>query len=102
MKIPRPKEIQIGGRRYRVEVDPMLTHHEGCAGNISHSKLLITIDGQNGNQHKTLSLLHEILHGINNVYCHIEISEANIDGLGEGLHQVLSQLGVEIDWEKDG
>lgn len=73
MKAPRPDTIQVGPRRYSVVVDRSLMDRESVvygsqlAGNCDHEKQVITLDPDLGSDCAAETLLHEVIHAVNNL-----------------------------------
>ena len=79
MKIP--KRLKIGGHIYKVkEVSDL----DKC-GATDRDKNTITLSKEMPHNQKEVTLIHEILHALNN-----EMEHAFLDGLAEQLYQVLS------------
>ncbi len=98
MKIP--ESIRIGGVEYAIEHLPDINDGERvCYGKIDYENNVIqlsTTRGQ-GHQHKCITLLHEILHGIRE-HAGIEITneEAVVDVFAKGIYQVLQDNGKRL------
>ncbi len=96
-----PKEIKVGGHRYKVVYnDPSIRYSDNLKGYHDPNYKIIKVDpGLPTESDKTEVLIHEVLHAINYVYLANEITEKELDALGQGVFQVLSDLGLEIDWK---
>ena len=44
------------------------------------------------------TIIHELLHFIDNTYNNYRLEEAETDALATGIHTLLIDLGVEFDW----
>ena len=97
MKIKVPKLVQVGGHWYGIIFDEG-QRDDGHAATTVWRKQRMAIDPSLPESGKVESLVHEIIHLVNQVYCHQELREQDVDPLSEGLYQVFSQLGIELDW----
>lgn len=91
MKIPG--KVRIGGVEYEIKYEPNLRiGNDICYGAICYDDSTIslsTTDGA-GHQHRSVTLLHEILHGIIHHACaKIEDEEKACEVISKGLYQVL-------------
>ena len=95
MKIP--DKILVGGHTYEVVVgNDRGLESEGLRG--SHSGFLrkIELRSEMSDEELSCTFIHEILHAINEVYINSVLIEREVDGLANGFHQVLEQLGVRF------
>lgn len=112
MNYDYPKEIQVGGHKFKVElvdglyVNSTANHTADCliaGGSISIATRLAD-GGYKTIEEINSSLLHEIIETINIIYVADlgdgESKESRVEALSQGLLQVLSQLGVYLI--KDG
>ena len=91
-----PKQVQIGGHIYRIALSADIKDSD-CHAAVNHRLLAILVSTDRPESQKIEGLGHEIIHIINNIYgCDLE--ERQIDGLGQGLFQVFSQVGLTLDW----
>ncbi|MCF7634862.1 MAG: hypothetical protein LLF82_000328 [Dehalococcoides mccartyi] len=92
--------ITIGGIAWRIVIDPGL-EAEGLSGDISEDKALIRIMPRDPSA-MTITLVHEILHAINWVYCNSAIPHKVFNALAHGLIQSAKQLlpGCSIGWSE--
>lgn len=93
--------IKIGGYRFKIE---HITPSDNLAGEIDFMDYTIRISSncmgkELDNQKREGTLIHEILHGVDEVYNNNALSEEMIDRLGEGLYQVLKD-NFNIDFGK--
>lgn len=79
MKIP--KQLKIGGHVYKVLLKDL---DKSVCGDSDRVKNLIRIDSNFPQNQREVTLIHEILHCINN-----EFNHALLDSLAEQLYQVL-------------
>ena len=82
MKIP--KSLKIGGHSYKIELVKEGELAKNDCGSLSRENNKIYIDTKLSDSNRTVTLIHEILHAVNN-----ELSESFVDGLAEQLYQVL-------------
>ena len=97
MKVKLPKAIKVASHPYAIKFDPDIEDH-GHDGEVNHRLQEISIKPGYKPDKLMEILLHELFHCINYVYCQNSLSEAQVDGLGEGWAQVLGELDVEFDW----
>jgi len=51
------------------------------------------------NHHKCSEVFwHEVIHCVASVWLNGKLDEETADALGQGVHQVLRGMGIEIDW----
>ena len=100
MKIP--ESVRIGGVEYKVEFEPNLRSSTGILfGEIDYHQSIIrlsTTDGS-GHQMQCITLIHEILHGIENHFeaeIPEEFKEKIIDMFARGIYQVLQDNGRRL------
>lgn len=97
MKIPN--KVRIGGVDYDVKFEPNVRIDSRILyGKIEFANSTITISTSEGesHQHKCITLLHEILHGIAyhaSLELPEEIEEKIIDTFAKGMYQVLQDNG---------
>lgn len=100
-----PVKIKVGGRFYTIICPYNFRERYDLHGHCSHARqeILIGNDDGNGNEREAagvwVTLIHEILHAVDHIYCAErcfsgEEGERNIEGISEGLYQVLSDLGI--------
>jgi len=93
-----PSKIKIGGHQYVVVFPYVFTERFDRVGDCDYSKNIIRIADSLGNEKRSNSviittLIHEILHAIDNVTGQDmfagDIGDRMVDGLAEGIYQVL-------------
>ena len=98
MKIP--ESIRIAGVEYKVLFVPNLNNGTNLAyGHIDFENSVIRLSSTIGteHQHRCVTLLHEILHGIReNNGMEIENEEAIVDMFAKGIYQVLQDNGARL------
>lgn len=98
MKIPN--SIRIAGVEYEVQIVPNLNNGTNLAyGHIDYENSVIELSDTIGlgHQHRCITLLHEILHGIrDNNGMEIENEEAIVDMFAKGIYQVLQDNGARL------
>ena len=92
-----PRILPLGSRRYKVVLKNL--RDEGFLGTISHDiEPVVEIDPGPCLTRRAITFWHENIHGIKETW-HLDMSEADIDRLSEGLNQVLQDgFGIELDW----
>jgi len=95
-----PKTIQVGGHVYTIRFNAVKVRDEGRRGLVNHRLQLIELGSERSESGMYTTLIHELVHIIDYVYNHNDLSEGAIDSLAEGLNQVLPQLGLELDWSE--
>ena len=91
-----PKQIQVGGHTYTIGLSKDLKDSNSNAA-VNHRLLAILIDDDRPESQKIEGLFHEVIHIISHVYG-VDLEEAQVDCLGQGIFQVFAQLGIELDW----
>lgn len=98
MKIP--KKIRIGGIEYEIKYEPNLRiGNNVCYGVISYDDSTISLSSTDGtgHQYRSITLLHEILHGIIHHACaEIADEEKVVEIVAKGLYQVLQDNGDRL------
>ncbi len=96
MKLKVPNEIRVGGHVYSIALSNDLKDSD-CNAAVNHRLKVIVINTDRPESQKIEGLGHELIHIVNHVYnCNLE--EDDVRRLSEGLFQVFSQLGIEVDW----
>ena len=100
-KIPQPKSIPVGGRRYEVMVCPKLLAEDDRHGVAEHILRHIRIASELSASCKEETFWHEVVEAINSVYLeNNKIEHQQVSGIGQGVWQILQSLGIEIEWER--
>ncbi len=98
MKIPN--SVRIAGVEYEVKYVRYLNDGINFAyGHIDYDNSVIELSDTicAGHQHRCITLLHEILHGIReNNGMEIENEEAIVDMFAKGIYQVLQDNGARL------
>ncbi len=101
LEIPVPSIITIGGFDYTVETSPR--HDEELRednkwGETSALLRRIRVTTECSAQQFNSTLLHELLHGVSNVYLPNEtgLTEGQTKGMANGLFQIFRQLGISF------
>lgn len=98
MKLKIPPEVQVGGHVYSIALSPDLKDSD-CHAAVNHRLLLLLVNADRPESQKVEGLGHELIHIIDDVYdCDLE--ETQINRMAQGLFQVFSQLGIEVDWSE--
>lgn len=98
MKVPVPKQIDIGGYHYSVHFVEEQLRDAGDWGEINHRTLEIIINPARLDSQRREALIHEVLHLIEKVFLNVDVEERTIHGIAEGLNQFFDQLGIDFDW----
>ena len=96
-KIPIPKMLKIGGYNYSIECDDEADKNlrvDGWTGDYSFTLQRIRVSKYAGKQETANAFIHEVLHAICRIYAANKVEENLIEGIGNGLHQVLEELGI--------
>ncbi len=100
MKIP--KTIKIGGHNYEIIFPYVFTERFDRCGDIDYEKKLIRVSKNSFDEPRSesaisVTFIHEILHGIDNLAGHDMFAgdegEKKIEALSEGIYQVLVDNG---------
>ncbi|ADL40306.1 hypothetical protein phiCTP1_gp5 [Clostridium phage phiCTP1] len=88
MKIPGI--VKIGFMDYLVSIydHPIIDSGDVCYGTIGYESGNISIDGTVDKELQKCVLVHEIVHGIDDM-CDIGLTEEQVVKLGKGLYQVI-------------
>ena len=97
-KVKIPKVIKMGTLDYKILFDPYIWKEEGKRAQVNYLKLLIKVDNQIPNGLRGISLLHEIVHVIDEIYS-LDLDDNDTDRLAHGLADFLfNNLKIELDW----
>lgn len=95
--------IKIAGYSYRIchgsEYDEQLENASSWGRCIGKSRE-IWLYSKISQQELDNTIIHEVMHAINNVFNADEIKEQEIEKLATGLHQVLDQLDIHFKLSK--
>ena len=80
MKLLNLKQIKIGGLVYKIEYKDL----EESLGRTEYTKQLIQIDNKQTKEQQEATLIHEILHCVNN-----QRSELETEALSQSLYQII-------------
>ena len=99
MKIKVPRKIKVSSFVYELVLAENLTRDHQLLGQCLSDSVIMKIDPKTPPQTRDVTLMHEIVHAINDVYnCGLE--EPNIDRIAHGLADVLkNSFNIELDWE---
>lgn len=84
MKLVIPTKIQVGGHVFAVVFNEAL--------------MKIELNPARPQSQMIESLLHEVLHAVNEVYAGGKLGEEEVHAISQGLLQVFKQLGIEVDF----
>jgi hypothetical protein len=94
--IELPEVIKIGGFDHQIILDGEDCDNQGAWGLYSFRKKSLTLDSRLSPQHFSAEFIHELLHGVDQVYNSCQLEEQQVASLANGLHQVFEQLGVRF------
>ena len=98
MKVVIPGNLRVGGFDYEVRVGGQTNAELEAVGlRGSHSDFLKRIEIRDNVSEIGATFLHEVLHAIDCVYCASQLEENDIKLLGNGLYQVLKDMGIEFN-----
>lgn len=87
-----PKKIKIGWKEYEIEqVDEkgqLIVDAGTCYGEIEYDDQVIRLNKNYGDEQKKATLIHEILHGISNMYT-LDMTEDLVTKLANALYIVM-------------
>lgn len=94
-----PKTIQIASHVFTIVLSRKIADHEGLDGDVHFLDQKIRVWSLLPPTRRLECLIHEVLHAAGKVFTRKEsVSETILDGIGEALAQVLTHLGLELDW----
>lgn len=92
------KELKFGGHTFRIVKDRGLDS-DGIRAAIDFKRLVISINPDKKPSVRAQGLIHEIIHGVDEIYLNRQLGSDNIvEPLAEGIWQVLDQLGIAFDF----
>ena len=95
-----PKKIKIGAYMYDVAYEANLKIDEGFRACVNFRTHKILIDPAQSDTQKSFTLLHEIMHIINNNY-ECDLDESNISRIANGILEFLQDnLGIKFEWDE--
>lgn len=93
------EEIKIGWKKYKInKISPVyeLIHNwTDCYGQIDYDKYVINLNENYSNDQNTVTLIHEVLHGISDMY-QLKLEEETILVLADTLFTVLKDNEIEL------
>ncbi len=99
IEVKIPETIKIGGFDYSIVINSIQDaelHSNDNMGECSSRLRRLIMRSDLSPQELSSTFSHEILHAIDDVYGHYELSEKKIAELSTGLFQVLEQLGIRF------
>jgi len=99
---PRLSRVQIGGVVYSIEKNDVELAAESRLGSTDHSKCRILIMSWLSPQQRNQVFWHEGTHDVDHIYLGGKLKESEVDSFGQGLYQVVRQLGIELVLEDEG
>ena len=98
IEIEIPKQIKIGAYNYRITYVPNLAYDYKLLGQSLADKQVIKVDPDTTDETKNVTLWHEIVHAISDVFS-CELDERNVDRIAQGVAALLrDSFGLELDW----
>jgi len=100
MKVKIPKEIKIGAFSYSIKMVEGLENDYHLLGQCLTDKGIIKLEMHSIPQVKDATLLHEVVHAINDVFV-CKIDDECVERIAQGLAEILkNNLGIEFDWSE--
>lgn len=93
-----PEYVKIGGLKMKIIFDSRLASSDDRFGECDHMRGRIVLDASQPDDHKELSLLHEIIEKIN-AENELDLEHRQITSLTNNLYQVLKDN--ELDFRND-
>lgn len=93
------EKIKIGWKSYNIEyTEPNDNLVEGaiCYGRIDYDKQKIYLNHNYAKHQQKATLIHEVLHGISDMYCINTLNEDTVTRLAEALYTLLIDNNLEI------
>ena len=79
-----PKQIKIGGLKYRVKVVKEIDKKDELSGETDNQKLIISLQSGQKQQALEVTFLHELFHAIN-----LNLDEKEVEYLAMAFYQVM-------------
>ena len=99
MKVILSPRIRIGASTCRIKNVPHLSNDDGLRGYHNRRNGEIGIESTLEGERRDRTLLHEIVHQIDDSYG-VGLSDENVDRIGNGIYEFLENLHIELDWGK--
>ena len=99
MKLIVKKQYQVGGHIYTVVLDADLEKQNDW-GVTDHISQRIYINPFRAESQMTESLIHELIHIVDEVFLHHELGEVHVSNLAQGLLQIIIQHEIKLDWSE--
>lgn len=92
-------KIKVGWKEYRVvetnDAQKLALGNQLCYGNVNYGEFVIHINENISEEQKEATLIHEILHAIDNLW-NIDLMEDEVTRLADGIQTVLVQNNLYI------
>lgn len=99
MEIKVPKEIKMGVHPYQIRFNRYLWMEEQLQGSVNRIKQIVEIEADLPQSQRNVTLLHEVIHIINDIYS-LRIDDDAIDRLAQGWAEFLfDNLGIKFNWD---
>ncbi len=95
--------VKIGAHHYSIKTGKVITERLKEAsyyGRCYNTDKQLFVDGTLIESKFNETVIHEMLHAVNEVYCNSKVSESKIDGLANGLTQAFDSLGITFKKKK--
>ena len=100
MLVSVPGIIEIGPFSWKIFFDSTLREEENVHGQTNLRKMTIALfPGIQSPEIKENTLWHEIVHAINYSYLNENLTESEVNLVGNGFHQVMKSLGIQLDFK---
>ena len=100
MKVKIPSSIKLGAYTYTLSLQENYKLNRGTWATTNHTLSEITIESALSPSERDLTLLHECLHIISEIY-RLNLDEDNIERLQNGLGELLFRdLDIKFDWSE--
>ena len=103
IEVKIPKSIKIGGFTYKIDMSQTRDSELKNNGNFGECSVIprkISIATNLHPQQTSETFIHEVLHSIDDVYGHYQLTEEQCKHLSSGLLQVFEQLGIRFVCDK--
>ena len=101
MKIKVEPTLKIGAVRVLVFYEDKLLDNHGKYGQARFAECEIALQNRDmANDSKTQAFLHEVVHWLDHTYTSYSLDEKQTDALATGLHILLDDLNVKLDFSE--
>lgn len=93
------EKIKIGWKDYNVQIvsssQTLIDGGDECYGQILYDKCVIYLNENNSTEQHVVTLIHEVIHGIEDMYG-LELGEENVMRLANALYSIIKDNGQTI------